>query len=398
MSIPRACRCAAALVVLLALPAGACARRSLVEQADVEVGNNLIFVSTRVDDSQPLTFILDTGASGMVLDKRRLSELGLALTGSGDATTGGGSVAAATTSPATIRVGRAELPDVPLTAIDLTPLDMATGHRIDGVLGYEFFARFVVEIDYVGRRIRMHQPDLYAAPDGMVALPVAFEEQIPFTRIDVTGASGRQVPARVEIDTGMTGSLTLTRPFAEASRLLSATQPRLRITTGALLPGQVAAEVVRVRGVRLGPFDAGEVVTTVTATAADAGVAGETVGLIGGDLLRRFAVTLDYSRSRLLLNPNEALLEPDEFDMAGISVVSPQPRMFRVRQVIPESPGAEAGVRAGDVLLAIDGGDAAQMTLDEIRSRFQLPGRTYVLRLRRGREDMEVRIMTRRLI
>jgi hypothetical protein len=48
----------------------------------------------------------------------------------------------------------------------------------------------------------------------------------------------------------------------------------------------------------------------VAPTASAAGISGETMGLLGGEVLRRFRVFVDYSRSQLFLEPNEHVREP----------------------------------------------------------------------------------------
>lgn len=391
-------RLAVVALMLVSVVAAACGKSSLVDEINVDIGNNLIFIPVQVNASSPLTFILDTGASGVVIDKRRVADAGLNAGAGTTANTGGGSVAAQEAGRATMHVGRAELADTPITAIDLSPLERGTGRRIDGILGYEFFSKFVVEIDYAGHTVRIHDAAAYVTPDGMAAVPVTLEEQLPIARIELLRASGSPARAAVEIDTGMTGSLTLTRPFVDQNRIVQATEPRLKISTGALLPGQVSAEVMRVRGIRLGAVELPQIVARVTPTAEEAGVSGQTVGLVGGDLLRRFSVIVDYPRSRILLNANGLMLEPDEFDMAGMSLIASQPQVYGVRQVIDGSPAAEAGVKAGDIIAAIDGKGTAQTTLDAVRNYFQEPGKTYVLLLKRGTGTLEVRLTTRRLI
>jgi C-terminal processing protease CtpA/Prc len=157
---------------------------------------------------------------------------------------------------------------------------------------------------------------------------------------------------------------------------------------------------VRIAGIRLGRFLVTNPVVTVTPDAEGAGVSGGTVGLLGGEVLRRFRVTVDYSRSRIILEPNAQLDAPMEFDMSGMSLaaVSSDPSMFSVRTLIETSPAADAGVAVGDLLMAIDGTPVRAVTLNDIRQRFKVPGRRFALTLKRGNSMIELTITTRRLI
>ena len=383
--------------MIVLLVAVACARGSVVEDMAVRVDGNLVLVPTHVNESSPLTFILDTGASSVVLDNRRAAELGLDTVASDDAQTGGGAVKAGEAEDVTIHVGRAELAGITVATIDLRPLDGALGMRIDGILGYEIFAKYVIEIDYAAQHVRLHDPSRYRDA-GRNAVPMTLEERLPVIRVDLARAAGGTAEAKVELDTGLTAGLMLTRTFVESNRIVDPVQPRLRITTGALLPGKVSAEVVRLAAVRVGSFHLERIVANITPTSEEAGVSGNTVGLLGAELLRRFTVVIDYPHSRLLLEPNAALLEPDEFDMTGMSLAALVPQTYSVRLVLEGSPAAEAGVQAGDVLVAIDGRPASQMALSTIRALFQQEGNTYTLQMKRGDTAREIRLTTRRLV
>jgi C-terminal processing protease CtpA/Prc len=109
---------------------------------------------------------------------------------------------------------------------------------------------------------------------------------------------------------------------------------------------------------------------------------------------------VDYSRSRIILEPNVELDAPMEFDMSGMSLaaVSSDPSMFRVRTLIEQSPATDAGVAVGDLLMSIDGTPVQAVTLNDIRQRFKVPGKRFALTLRRGDSMIELAITTRRLI
>lgn len=86
--------------------------------------------------------------------------------------------------------------------------------------------------------------------------------------------------------------------------------------------------------------------------------------------------------------------------MSGISLraYGDDFRTFRVYQVLEDSPAAEAGLRVGDVLAAIDGVAAARFTLDEIHQMLKVQAREYKLRFKRGGGTLTVKIKMRRLV
>jgi hypothetical protein len=390
------------LVVALTVATGCTPGPTLAKPAElpVQIVNNLAFVSVRAGSSEPLSFILDTGASATVVNRTVAERLGLALQSSEDARTGGGSVQTASASGITLSVGNASLPDLTIVAIDLSGLHAGLGRPVDGILGYDIFHRYVVEIDYAANTVRLHDPTEYRYAGAGDILPIVIEDQVPFAQVQVLRPDGDAVDAKLEFDTGQTGAMTLVKPYVDTNQLVAPQQARLRIRTGAILSGGVTADVVRVAGIRLGRFLVTNPVVSITPDVEGAGVSGGTVGLLGGEVLRRFTVTVDYSRSRIILEPNVELDAPMEFDMSGMSLaaVSSDPSMFRVRTLIEQSPATDAGVAVGDLLMSIDGTPVQAVTLNDIRQRFKVPGKRFALTLRRGDSMIELAITTRRLI
>jgi C-terminal processing protease CtpA/Prc len=123
-------------------------------------------------------------------------------------------------------------------------------------------------------------------------------------------------------------------------------------------------------------------------------------GLLGMDVLRRFRLTLDPSRKRLLLEKNAAFPEPFDYDASGLRV---QPQgadltTLEVRSVRPGSPGAQAGLRAGDVILAIDGHPVGEITPHGVRRLFRRDGKEYALSILRERAIRKLQLHCRRQI
>src|ERR1700694_918179 len=97
-------------------------------------------------------------------------------------------------------------------------------------------------------------------------------------------------------------------------------------------------------------------------------------GVIGSEILRRFKVIFDYSRQRMILEPNRYFSESYEHDMAGMLLVTERTG-FRVRQVIENSPATAAGLHEGDFISAINGKPAFSLTLEQMRVMFIREGR-----------------------
>ncbi|HSS44002.1 MAG TPA: PDZ domain-containing protein, partial [Thermoanaerobaculia bacterium] len=69
-----------------------------------------------------------------------------------------------------------------------------------------------------------------------------------------------------------------------------------------------------------------------------------------------------------------------------------------LRRVLPESPGAQAGLQSGDVLLALDGRPVKELTLQGVRRLLRETGKEYALSVFRQGQILQVHLKCRRLL
>jgi Aspartyl protease/PDZ domain len=385
-------------VFLLLLHPSVCRSQSFTIPA--RIVNNLVLLDTRINDSPPVLFVLDTAASTTVIDQALSARLTWPTSKALDASTSGGTVEAVKVTKVTLHVGNLMIPTPDVVAIDLRGLSSGLGVPVGGILGHDVFQAFVVEIDYVSARVRFHRPNAYRPPAGAKPVPITLAERVPIVRGTVRN-NGEAADAAFELDTGLTGAMTLLRPFFHNQRLRRLEQVEVPITSGALMPGKVPAAVTRVDGLKLGDFEMADVLTNVLPDATTAGLDANMVGQIGGDLLRRFDLTIDYPRQRILLaSSDKRLREPMEFDMSGLSLASQGAdyREHRIRVVIPGSPADAAGAQAGDMLVSVNKRAAKTYTLGELRQLLRKADQHYELVVTREGVSRTLTIRTRQLI
>jgi S1-C subfamily serine protease len=111
-------------------------------------------------------------------------------------------------------------------------------------------------------------------------------------------------------------------------------------------------------------------------------------GNIGGGILKRFVVTFDYGHNTMYLKPAAGpIADLDTYDRAGMWF-NVTPEGYRIIAVTPGGPAEAAGLKAGDVITAIDGKPVGELLLPDIRQRFRddAPGTPVRLRLAGGRD------------
>jgi hypothetical protein len=363
-----------------------------------ETAQNHIFVRVRVDGSEPLWFLLDSGAETSVVNMDRAKALGLKMQSGLQARGyGEGTLEAALVQNVTFELPGVRVPTKAVVAIPLTALEPFEGRRIDGILGYDVIGGFVLEIDYARRTIDLLDPRDYTYDGKGAKVPFEFHGNVPMVRAAIRDGARGRLEGRFTVDTGARQALSLHRPFVASSWLDALAEKAIAAPHGVGVGGETKTKVGRVDALELGPFTIERPVAGFEYDAKGAGANADVAGNIGGEVLRRFTVTFDYSRRVMYLEPNAAFTEPFEYDMLGAQLTADEGG-FAIRRVIDGSAAAAAGLRAGDRLVGVDGRPASALTLDDVRRHFRADGRMVELTLLRNGAEKKIRVTLRRII
>jgi predicted aspartyl protease len=270
----------------------------------VEIASNVFFARVTVNDLGPFWFTVDTGATLTVIDPAAAARAKLVVRDAGRRANVGiaaGDMTMATTSGARINV--AGLPVfAPATLYVVAVQNNAAylGHAIDGVLGTDFLSRHIVSLDYSAGRVSVLPPAQTDPPGSAVTFTL--EGNVLVAPTIITLPDGERVTARLLIDTGSNGALTLTSPFVRQHDLVERFPSRQR-NAAVGINGTVFSPVVALTTVAFG--DAAITRPNAALSSATAGLDASTDfdGIIGAELLRQFTVTIDYPRRRLIFSP-----------------------------------------------------------------------------------------------
>ncbi len=360
-----------------------------------ELFGNLVLLQVRVNDSDSLRFILDTGADTSVIDEQRAKGLGLTPQGKIVASGAAGSAEATFTKGVSVSLPGVKVLDQTIYVLPLESLS-ALGRKIDGVLGNDVLKEFVLEIDYSAGTINLYEPRGYRYSGTGKIIPLTIDEGLLFVRASVTPQGRAPIEARFEIDSGSTGAILLNTPFVESHKLL-ATVPKTIQTNSGGVGGTAKMLIGRVNNVRLGRFVIDHPITHFSQAAKGDYASSKYDGLIGDRILSRFRVIVDYSRRRMILEPTRHFAEPYEIDMSGMELVTDGDDLL-IDDVDEHSSAAEAGVRDGDILVSINGRPAVEFSLDQIRNMFVQDGKELSLTVKREGKLLPIRLKLKRII
>ncbi len=325
----------------------------------------LIVVEGKVN-GVPARLILDTGAGAGLYTPKSAAKLNLKITGQVLVGGGGEKLIPAKLTSARIELGGA----VQESQIGVI-LDLPSGPKgeFDGIVGYPFLKNYVVQLDYSSKKVRFLSPKSFSPDPKAQRLPMTLRMNIPEIPGRIDGISGN-----LRVDTGYSGALTFTSPTVTKNELSKKYPKRIETVLGKGVGGVTLGEVTRIGALELGELTIPGIVTGLSSDKSGALADSGTIALLGGEVLARFTVTLDYPGGRFYLAKNIEFSKPFVYSRAGFSGTF-EDEGYRVMTVVSGGPADRVGLRKNELVLTLNGKPAKEIGLTGSREIFrQEPG------------------------
>lgn len=297
-----------------------------------------------------LNFVLDTGSGGISLDSSTCAEFNIPTTPTDTTIKGIGGVR---------RVHFVFNRTLDFTGLQLTGMNFhinnyevltsVYGEKIDGIIGYSFFSRYIVHIDFDSLLISVFTPGKISYNVKGYTLKPLFTS-LPILPLQIKDAHRQN--HHFYFDTGAGLCFLLSEKFAKDSAILHRKRkPRLTQAEG--MTGRLQMRLTILRSIRIGPYSFHNVPTYLYKD--DYNVTGYpfTGGLIGNELLRRFNLTINYPAREIHLSPNTHFNDIFDYTYTGLGIYYID-GVIEVVDVIPDSPASRAGFLAGDMVIGVD--------------------------------------------
>ena len=289
----------------------------------------LIALPVTLPDSARELWLLDSGFEYSVVGAVTAHRLRLAVSEQGAVAAPGGAVDLGWTNQLCVTVTGLSYCADSMARIPIEGLAPVVGTPIGGILGHDFFSRFVVRIDYAARRIELFDPATYSYRGPGTEVALWLEAGEPFV-LGTLYLAGRTIPAKLKIDTGSLDLLGLNGSFVAQTKLIP--DKHLRIPApGVAVGGMTENFLTLLDSFSIAGFTIARPVTGFSSDLTRAGDA----GTLGAGVLSRFTATFDYSRQRLFLEPNGS---HPTYDASGLLLVGAGPD-FRTVQILAVHAG-----------------------------------------------------------
>jgi hypothetical protein len=356
------------------------AKRRKITRIPFEFQANLVIVPVKVNNSDTLRFILDTGVSSILITDPQIAKLqrmkcvrNVKISGAGEGTDIEAGIVLDNTITMGDMVGYRQ--NLVVLKEDILKLSEFVGSPIHGIIGYEIFNRFAVTIDFGTNEIILENPEHYKyKPNKGERFPITIEENKPYLSTIELINDKQNLPLKVVLDTGAGHAISLD---ANRSNGIPMPEKMVKAQLGRGLSGIINGSLGRISKLRLGKFEMKNLVASFPDSSSYR-IRGieliERQGNIGCEFLRRFKVTFNYRDQYIVLKPiNRRMKEPFEHNMSGIELMAKGDdyHEYMIDRIIENSPADDAGLLQGDRVMFINNRSSKDISISEIYKLLQ---------------------------
>ncbi len=407
--------------------------------------NNLIVVPVNVNGKQ-LSFILDTGVNKTILfnivptDSLELKNIKkITLQGLGD----GMPIEALISKNNNVGIQnyKGSKEDIYVILKDRFDISAKMGVTIHGIIGYRLLKNTIVHVNYKSKKINFYNPAhfKYSSCRNCEEFPLQFYRNKPY--IDVTiqldTIGNEKTPVKLLIDSGGSEAVWL---FEGTKDVIRTPKKSFKDLLGEGLSGSIFGNKSRLEEIAIGRFKIKKPTVSFldsTATFNARQFRGRN-GSIGGNILKRFKLWIDYPNKKIVFKKNGSFFGGFEYNMSGIDVVYDGQVLikeklrdytrggqfelnednmdlstvsvfvnykymfkpsYKINKIVPGSPADLAGLKKGDLFLEINGNKVHNFTLKRLLGKFQeRDGKRIRLKVERNGEVLKFDFRLRKRI
>jgi hypothetical protein len=369
-------------------------------QLPLRYESRAVWVKASINGAPPADFILDTGCSVTSLDRDYALSLGLVAEGSSVVEGIGAQAEAAYSTVERLRLAGPDGDGVELRSLHVSLVDLSDWvepvlwRKTAGLIGYDFFSRFVTEIDYDHGRVTLQDPEGFAYRGRGEAVPMGLAHGVPTIQLTLgSGCSGVFL-----VDVGNSAALAVFGSMVTRCGLGRSSRRELKVYGGGI-GGGYPEWLGRLDSLRIGPFAWRDPLVGLSYSTHGLIGSQDYSGNVGNSVLERFTCTFDYAHGRLYLEPGARYGERDVYSRLGAYFARIGDKVLAVG-IVSDSPADSAGLELFDEMLAIDGRPVSKLTRGDLDRLFTdgPEGATHTITVLRETKSMDIEVTLRDVI
>lgn len=400
--------------------------------------NNLIFIPVVVNNV-PLTFLLDTGvqqtiifslAEGEDLKLLNVESIKLKGLGSKDAI----DAYSSTKNKIQIKNFVDENHEIYVVLNQEFNFSSQVGIPVNGILGYDFFKDYKIEIDYNRKKVIVYSnqdKSILKKIKKLNPYDITIEMFKPYIYAEMK-ENNTSKSLKFLLDTGNSDALWL---FENKHKDVNLPSKTIDDFLGRGFSGDIFGKRGRVKSFTFGNYVFNEPIATYpdSTSVKSVNFVENRAGSIGGEILSRYNLIFDYPNNKLYSTPNQKIDEDFHFNMSGIEVEhaglewvnetyesngsgikifkeqdqqksSLQIRfvlkpVFKISSIRKNSSADEAGAKKGDRIISVNGIDTHNLTIEKINQLLKSEeGKFISMELERNGTPMKIKFQLKKII
>ena len=385
------------IVILLALP-NLCVGKEALTTIPFELHGEHIFIRIKVNQSEPLNFIFDTGASATVLSQKKAKRLKMSHTGFTHVRTNKGPSIAYFSRNNTLEVSGIIIEDVRVTQLSLDHLDRVMERRVDGIIGHDLLDNYVVLVNYDNYSLQVYNKNAFQAPAHFSSHKIELISGRPYIDAELTLANGEMLGGRFQLDNGSGSSITVYSPFVDEHNLSSKVGQTDLIYTMSFSGVTDKNYAGRLEQLDVGNYRLTNIPIRLNRSLYHKRAFKDGIGHIGNEVLKRFNIAFDYSRGISYWYPNRSFVEEFKAAYSGLVVKSDQQdARVVVKHVFENSPAFHAGLAKDDEIVMIDNIKTEGRSSHEVNDLLNKSSKDIEIVIRRNNEVKKLNLHPRTL-
>lgn len=277
------------------------------------------------------------------------------------------------------------------------------GIPINGMIGFSFFKDYLVKIDYQNRKINIFQHNekkFKRIFHNYIKVPISIENSKPYVQADVS-LNNIKIPVKLLVDIGNSDSVWL---FQNKKNNIIVPKVSFEDYLGKGFSGEIFGERAKIEQFQIADYKIKNPIVAFPDSLAikELKLIPGRMGSVGGAILSRFTVIMDYKNQNLYLAKNIFFDDPFTYNRSGIEISQSGFQLMEIKRESNEipikvvysdignakssskikysydlkpiyeisnlrknSPASNSGLQEGDIILAINGRSVNNYSLEK---------------------------------
>jgi hypothetical protein len=193
------------------------------------------------------------------------------------------------------------------------------GIPVNGIIGHKFFKNNLVEINYQKKKVVIHlnnEGTRQKLDKKFKSVPITIERSKPYIYTTVV-TNGEEIPAKLLIDIGNSDAFWIFE-----NNKIKLPQKNFPDFLGKGFSGDIEGHRAKLEKFSIADFEFKNPIVSFpdSTSIRNVKMVPDRIGSVGGEILKRFTLVLDYADRKLYIKKNSKFYEPFTYNKSGITI------------------------------------------------------------------------------